>query len=156
MTFLGLPLHFIVLHAAVVFTPLTAAVAVVFAAVPPWRYLTRWPTAVLTVIMLASVWLARISGHSFLKSRPDLVKLVETHGHRGDQLSLVAILFTVVVAAAIWGLGGPSGLSSGRGAVPMRTAALDRGLAAVVVLVSLLLLVWVFLTGDAGARAVWG
>jgi hypothetical protein len=60
------------------------------------------------------------------------------------------------VVVAFWGLGGPSGFSSGSGARTMRSAAIDRGLSLAVVGASLLVLVWVFLTGDAGARAVWG
>jgi hypothetical protein len=155
MTFAGLPFHFIVLHAAVVFAPVTVLVAWVFAVKPRWRYLTRWPTAVLTVITLVSVWLSRLSGHSFLESNPGLAPAVHTHMERGDLLSWLTTLFTVVVAVAVWGLGGPSGLVSGRGARAGLSTALDRGLTVAVVVTAALVLVWVVLTGDAGARAVW-
>ena len=155
MEIAGLPFHFLVLHAAVVFTPLAASLAIAFAVLPAWRYLTRWPTAALTAISLVSVWLSRISGAAFLKTRPDLVDLVATHQSRGKTLSLLMILFTIVVAVAVWGLAGRSGFASGGGAVRTRVAALDKVLPAALVLTSLLVLVWVFLTGDAGARAVW-
>jgi hypothetical protein len=156
MEIAGLPLHALILHAAVVLAPLAVLAALVFAAVPRWRYLTRWPTAVLTVVTLGTVWLTRISGHSLLESRPQLAPSVREHQERGDLLSWLTLLFSVVVAAAVWGLGGPSGFRSGSGARPTRSRAIDLGLVVAVVATALLVLVWVFLTGDAGARAVWG
>src|SRR3954453_9780076 len=151
----GLPLHVLVNHAAVVFTPLAVLSALVFAGAPQYRYLTRWPTAVLTLMALGSVWTARISGNALVTERPELGQLVRTHQSRGNTLSLLMILFTVVVAFAVWGLGGRSGLISGAGDRETRVAALDRVLVAAVIVSALLVLVWVFLTGDAGARAVW-
>jgi hypothetical protein len=156
MEFAGLPLHAIIVHAAVVLAPMTVLLAVVFAAVPSWRYLTRWPTALMTAVTLVTIWLTRASGHSYLESRPDLAPLVRDHQQLGDQLSLITTVFAVVVAVAIWGLGGRSGFASGRGGWPTRSVAIDRGLAVAVVVTSLVVLVWVIRTGDAGARAVWG
>jgi hypothetical protein len=155
MEFAGLPFHFIVLHAAVVLAPMTVALAVVFAVVPRWRYLTRWPTAAMTAVTLVTIWLTRLSGHSFLESRPELGPSVRQHQRLGDQLSWITILFTLAVLAGIWGLGGRSGLASGRGHWPTRSAAVDKGLTVAVVVASLVVLVWVVRTGDAGARAVW-
>jgi len=156
MEIAGLPFHALVLHAAVVLAPLAALLAIAYALLPGWRYLTRWPTVVMAVVALVTVWMSRLSGQSLLDSRPELAPLVREHQERGQLLSLLTILFTVVVVAAFWGLGGPSGFSSGSGARTMRSAAIDRGLSLAVVGASLLVLVWVFLTGDAGARAVWG
>jgi len=156
MEIAGLPFHALVLHAAVVLAPLAALLAIAYALLPRWRYLTRWPTVVMAVVALVTVWMSRLSGQSLLDSRPELAPLVREHQERGQLLSLLTILFTVVVVVAFWGLGGPSGFSSGSGARTMRSAAIDRGLSLAVVGASLLVLVWVFLTGDAGARAVWG
>ena len=152
----GLPLHALVIHAAVVFTPLAGLFAILFAALPKWRYLTRWPTAALTLAALGSVWLARISGMALATSRHlDQLSPVQKHQSRGMQLSLLIILFAVIVAVAVWGLSGPSGFASGRGGVVTRVAALDKVLPVLVILAAILVLVWVFLTGDAGTRAVW-
>jgi hypothetical protein len=152
----GLPLHALVIHAAVVFVPLAGLFAILFAVFPKWRYLTRWPTAALTLIALGSVWMARISGMALATDRQlDQLAAVQKHQDRGVQLSLLMILFAVVVAVAVWGLSGPSGFASGRGAQVARVAVLDKVLPAAVVLAALLVLVWVFLTGDAGTRAVW-
>jgi hypothetical protein len=156
MEIAGLPFHALILHAAVVLAPLAALLAIAYALLPRWRYLTRWPTVVMAVVALVTVWMSRLSGQSLLDSRPELAPLVREHQERGELLSLLTILFTVVVVVAFWGLGGPSGFSSGSGARTMRSAAIDRGLSLAVVGASLLVLVWVFLTGDAGARAVWG
>jgi hypothetical protein len=154
----GLPLHALVLHAAVVFTPLAGMFAIAFAVLPKWRYLTRWPTAALTLIALGSVWMARITGMA-LANDPDRqlgqLPSVQKHQQLGSQLSLLMILFAVVVAVAVWGLSGPSGFASGRGGQVARVATVDKVLPALVVLAALLVLVWVFLTGDAGSRAVW-
>jgi hypothetical protein len=152
----GLPLHALVLHAAVVFTPLAGLFAIVFAALPRWRYLTRWPTAALTLIALGSVWMARISGMALASDRGlDQLEAVQKHQARGVQLSLLMILFTVVVAVSVWGLSGPTGFASGRGGQVAPVAVLDKVLPLVLILAALLVLVWVFLTGDAGSRAVW-
>jgi hypothetical protein len=156
MEIAGLPFHALILHAAVVLAPLAVVVAIVFAVVPRWRYLTRWPTAAMAVVALVTVWLSRLSGQSLLESRPELAPAVHTHQERGDLLSLLVILFVVVVAIAVWALGGPSGLISGSGGWETRSAALEKVVAVALVVSSLLVLVWVFLTGDAGARAVWG
>ena len=156
MEIAGLPVHPLIVHAAVVLTPLAAVSAGVFAVVPSWRYLTRWPTAVLAVTALVVCWAARVSGRSLLASRPELAPLVRTHQLRGNQLSLLIILFAVLVLVAVWGLGGRSGLLSGRGARETRVGAFDKALRALVVVAAVLVLVWVALTGDAGARALWG
>jgi hypothetical protein len=46
MTFAGLPLHPLVVHAAVVLTPLAALLVVGSAVLPRW--LTRWPAGAAT------------------------------------------------------------------------------------------------------------
>lgn len=155
MEFAGLPLHALVVHAAVVLTPLAVLIALVFALVPRWRYLTRWPAAIGAVVALGVVWVARLSGQALATSRPELAPLVEKHAGYGTTLSWIVIGFTVVVLAGAWGLGGDSGFSTGAGARPSRSLGLDMGLRILVVVAALAVLAWAVLTGDAGARAVW-
>src|SRR5680860_849197 len=95
----GLPLHPLVVHAAVVFTPVAALLAIVFAVVPRWRWLTRWPAGLAALASLGAVWLAKVSGKSFLEERPELAPLVKVHEQRGDLLGWFVIGFFVVVAA---------------------------------------------------------
>ncbi|MGZ4427154.1 MAG: DUF2231 domain-containing protein [Nocardioidaceae bacterium] len=156
MTIAGLPLHPLVVHAAVVFTPLAAVLAILFAVVRRWRWATRWPTATTTVLALGAVFVAKLSGQALLRERPELRPLVVTHEQRGNILFLVMIGFTAVVAAAVWSLGGDSPLIGGGGARHSRVTGLERALPVVLVLAAVAVLVWVALTGDAGARAVYG
>ncbi|HZJ05070.1 MAG TPA: DUF2231 domain-containing protein [Nocardioidaceae bacterium] len=152
----GLPLHPLVVHAAVVFTPVAALLAIVFAVVPRWRWLTRWPAGLAALASLGAVWLAKVSGKSFLEERPELAPLVKVHEQRGDLLGWFVIGFFVVVAAAVFALGSESPLPSGRGARAAAAPWVDKLLPILVVLASLAVLVLVVMTGDSGSRAVWG
>ena len=152
----GLPLHFLVVHAAVVFAPLAALGAVVFAVAPRWRWLLRWPALVTGLIALASVVLAKLSGTSYLGAHAELAPIVEVHQERGNVLMWVTIAFAVVLLAAAFMLGSRSPLPSGRGARDSVVPAADPVVAALLVIGALAVLVLVILTGDAGARAVWG
>src|SRR5690349_17325037 len=112
----GLPAHALIVHAAVVFLPLASVLAIVYAAVPRWRWATRWPTIGLTGIAVAAVIAAYFSGRDYLDSNKALEQLtaVKQHEERAEVLFWVAIVFAVVVALAAWGLGGESGLKSDR------------------------------------------
>jgi len=152
----GLPLHPLVVHAAVVFTPLAGLVAIVFAVVPRWRWLTRWPAGVTALAALGSVVISKLSGQSFLDQRPELAPLVRVHQERAELLLWFVIGFFVIVAAAVWMVSSTSPLPSGRGARDAAVSWADRVLPILVVLSSLAVIVQVVLTGDAGSRAVWG
>jgi uncharacterized membrane protein len=156
MEFLGLPLHPLVVHAAVVFVPLAALLVIAFAVLPKHRWATRWPALLVTLVALATVWLARISGKSLKEELPGIEQVTATHESRGQLLSLLMIGFTIVVAAGAWYLGGPSALASGRGARDSAAAAVDKVLPAVLVVAALVVLVAVAMTGDAGTRVVYG
>jgi uncharacterized membrane protein len=152
----GLPLHPLVVHAAVVLTPLAVLAVVAFALRPAHRWLTRWPAVVLTGSAFLSVWVARLSGGSLLDSRPELRPLVAEHQERGEVLSLVVTVLLVLTLVGAWTLGGPSPLVSGRGAVRSRQPIAERVLPWVLVLAGLGTLLLAILAGDSGARAVWG
>ena len=152
----GLPAHPLIIHAAVVLTPLAALLVIVFALRPGTRWLFRWPAAVGAVVAAAAVWAARISGQWMLDANPALGQLVGTHQARGEVLSLVVIAFAALTLLGAWALGGPSALASGRGERVSRATVLDKTLPAVLVLASLAVIFSVVITGDAGARAVWG
>ena len=140
----GLPLHPLLVHAAVVFGPLAALVALVYAVVPAWRDRLRVPMAGLAVLAGLAVVAAYLSGKDFLDSRPELAQIpaVGTHEDRAEVALWVTLGFTLVAVAA-------AALHRRPGAVRLATQVL-LGLAAVATLVI------VVLTGDAGSRAVWG
>ena len=158
----GLPLHPLVVHAVVVLVPLSAAFTVVFAVVPRWRWLLRWPTALLAAGAAGLAWAARLSGKALLEDRPALLasaplrEQVERHQQLGELLSLVVLPFALLVLLGTWSLAGSSPLASGRGAREGRVAALARVLPALLVLAALGVLALVVLVGDSGSRAVWG
>jgi uncharacterized membrane protein len=139
----GLPAHPLVVHAAVVFGPLAAVAALAYL-VPPWRARMRWPMLALVVVATGAVVAAYLTGRNFLHQRPDLLASTQvlTHTQRARTLLWVTLAFgTVGLVAAWWG--------TRRGAVRV---ILDVLLGAS----ALAVLVLVVLTGDAGARAVWG
>jgi uncharacterized membrane protein len=152
----GLPLHPLIVHATVVVVPLAAVSAVLLGLVPGWRWLTRWPAAVLAVVGLALAWLAKLSGAALLASRPELGQLVERHEELGELLAYAMVPFAAVVVLAAWSLAGTTALASGRGAWECRLPALAKGLPVLLVLAGAGVLVLVVLTGESGARAVWG
>lgn len=154
----GLPLHALVVHAAVVFAPLAATVAVAFAAVPAWRWVLRWPAVVLALMATGAVVLGYLSGEDHLENNPQLGQLpdVALHQERGEILLWVTVAFAVLVLVAAVALGGPTALASGRLAVERRAAPLEASVMVLVAVVSVAVVVYAVLTGDAGARAKWG
>ena len=77
------------------------------------------------------------------------------HQELGETLSLVTTAFLVVTLVGVALLGGASGLASGRGAKDRALGWVEVAVPVVLVLASLVTLVYVVLTGDAGARATW-
>ncbi len=152
----GLPAHVLIIHAAVVFTPLAALCAIAFAVLPRWRWLLRWPLLATTGVALGSVLAAVHSGVIFKQNLGISQALIATHEHRGKQLQVLMWVFTAVVLLAVVTLGGPTALASGKGAREgLASRPLQYLISAVVVLGALLVIVQVVRTGDAGSRALW-
>ncbi len=143
MEFNGLPLHALVIHGAVVLGPLAALLALAYV-VPPARDWARWPMVGTAVVAAGFVLLAYLSGRDLLDSNPALgqIPAVATHEDRAGVALWVTLAFAVLAVLA--------GLLHRRGG-PLRLA-----LAAVVGVGAVATLVAVVLTGDAGAKAVWG
>jgi hypothetical protein len=162
MEIAGLPLHPLVVHAAVTLIPLSALASVAFVVVPRWRWLLRWPAAVLAVLAASVAWVSRLSGSALLDDRPfllespELREQIERHEELGELMSLVSLPYALLVLLAAWSLAGTTALASGRGAQESRLPALEKVLPVLVVIASLGVLVLVVLVGDSGARAVWG
>ena len=91
-----MPLHALVVHAAVVFGPLAALTALVYAAVPRWRDRFRLPMVGLAVVGTLSVIAAYVSGSDLLENNPALVqkRFVPTHQGRAELL-LWLVLFVL-------------------------------------------------------------
>lgn len=143
----GLPLHPLVVHAAVVLGPLSALSALGYALVPSWRDRLRWPTLAAVLIAVAAIWVAYLTGGSFKESKDffstgAVGRKVERHQELAGVLRLVATAFAVLTVAAVW-------LHARRGAARLALAGLVSAAAVAT-------LVYTVLTGEAGAQAVWG
>jgi hypothetical protein len=157
----GLPLHPLVVHAAVILGPVTALTAIAYAVLPRWRWLIRWPMVALAAATVASVFVSKLAGEALFEDRfatasETLKTQIELHQSRGTTLLWVSIAFLVIAVIAALTVGGPSGLASGAGARDSRGTAVTMGVLALVVVGALALLVMTVLTGDAGSRAAWG
>jgi hypothetical protein len=150
-----LPLHVLVIHAAVVVLPVAALTAIAFAVLPRWRWLLRWPALLLGLGSLVLAYVAKESGEAFVAAVPTLEKAVEVHQERGDLLFWYCLVFAVIAVVAFLLLGGPSALASGKGAKATKSRPLELLTSAAVVVIGVLVIWQTIRTGDAGAKAVW-
>lgn len=139
----GLPLHPLVVHAAVVLGPLGALTALLYVGMPRRRDQLRWPMLVASLVGTGAVVAAYFSGRDFLAGRPELARDTQVllHRDRAELLVWLALAFAAVAVAAA--------------ALHHRTGPLRWLLAGVLAVAAAAVLVQVVLTGDAGARAVW-
>jgi uncharacterized membrane protein len=143
----GLPLHPLVVHAAVVFAPLGAGAALAYVFLPKYRDQLRWPTLVLAVVAFGAIWAAYLTGDNFFDDPKfanfsgELLDKIEKHESYARTLRWIATGFGIVTVAATY--------------LHDREGTRRTVLNVLVVILAVLTLVWVVLTGDAGARAVW-
>ncbi len=140
----GLPLHPLAVHAAVVLAPLAALLALAYVARPAWRSGLRLPFLASVVVAVGSVVVAFWSGGSFREANDFFADnaQIDQHEERADLLLWVTAGFAVLALAATFG--------------PGRAGRVGRFVRLLLALAALAVLVLVFLTGEAGARAVWG
>jgi uncharacterized membrane protein len=153
MEFRGVPLHPLVVHGAVVFIPLAALASIAFV-VPRWRWLARWPALLLSVLASVCVQLAVMSGEDLEESRKLASPLVHTHEEYAEKLRIAMFALAVVTIVAFWALGYANRISGGSDR-PAKVAVLEKPMMVLLPILAIVVLVLVFLTGDAGARAVW-
>lgn len=154
--FQGIPAHPLVLHAAVVFVPLLALLAIAYALVAPIRPHTRWVLALLAVGAPVCALLAKLTGDAFFERlrsanrvTPEFVPKLEAHQDFGD-LTLYASIALGIVALALVRFVPPrvaEGVAANR-AVTLALQVLSVVAAGVAVY-------YVVRTGDSGAKAVW-
>lgn len=140
----GLPLHPLVVHAAVVFGPLAAVVALAYVVLPAWRDRLRWPMVVLALIGTGAITAAYFTGMNFFNSRPpelQQLEILQTHRTRAIRLFWVTLGFGVLAVLAAW--------------LHTRTGVVRVVLNVLLGLAALAVLALAVLAGDAGSRAVW-
>ena len=100
-TFNGLPLHVLVVHAAVFVTPLAALAALALVR-PSWRTRFRWPVAIALLVAWLVVWLARASGEALqvaigdqLSANKAVIASLDAHIRAADKLNYVLLALVV-------------------------------------------------------------
>jgi hypothetical protein len=153
----NLPLHPLVIHAAVVGIPLAALLAFLFA-FPKTRQWARWPLGIVVVGATAVTYVARQSGLAFeaalgIKPGNPVGDLILKHSLLANQLFYIMIGFSVVALLNVF-------LVSRRASVDgdgttEQPAIVRIVLPILLVAAAVVALVWVVRVGDLGAHAVW-
>lgn len=150
----GMPVHALVIHAAVVFVPLLALVAIVYAVVPRWRARVGWAAVLLAVAAPATAWVATQSGEALRDrlvangmSGPPLA-VIDDHMGFGTLTFYFSLGLGVVTLIMVF-------LTLRRSERPLPRAA-ELGLTVIMVVLAAISGYYVFKTGDSGAQAVWG
>ena len=144
----GLPLHPLAVHGAVVLTPLAALVALAYL-VPRWRDRLRWPLVAAALVAVGAIVLAYLSGDSFREANdffndpanPTTAK-IDDHEDLGWILLWWGIAFGVTALL--------------NGILHPRAVWARWVLGVLLAVDAVAVIVLVVLTGDSGARAVWG
>jgi hypothetical protein len=140
-TISGLPVHVLVVHAVVVLLPLMSLVTIGVAVRPRWRQYAP-AVAVIDGLVVVAAWAAKESGEKLQARLQQFDPAVaRDHGEHGALVPYVA-LGVFVAAVLVWA-----------------TQRFPRivPLAVVVALVAGAGGVWwTYVTGESGARAVWG
>jgi uncharacterized membrane protein len=149
----GLPVHVLVVHAAVVFVPLLALGAIAYALVARWREKIGWAVIALAIIAPICTLVSKLSGEKLydrlvaqgLKGKGK--EMLDDHMDFGTRtfwftlaLGVVTLVFVLLTLRK-------------SGSLP-RAASL--GLAVIMVALAAISGYYVFRTGDSGAHVVWG
>jgi hypothetical protein len=162
----GLPLHPLVVHAAVVLVPVAALVVLVAAVWPRFRRWSAWVPAVMAVGAFGAAVVAKETGEALLAKVPGSAQLAR-HMSLGTSVAWWAAALVVVaglVTLTTWverrlpwmppipvRIGVPAGDGDGV-AMPRAYQVVAAALALVVAAGSIILVV---LAGHSGATAVW-
>ncbi|GAB3797695.1 DUF2231 domain-containing protein [Micromonospora zhanjiangensis] len=151
---MGLPAHALVIHAAVVFVPLLAVLAIGYGVLPAWRGRLGWAAAILAVLAPVTVFVAKESGeeleHILAEKNygAEILKQVEVHSGYADQLFWWTVGLAVATALLLFA----TSRHPRAAALPGWVGTVLTGL---VVVLGVLAVIYVYLTGDSGAQAVW-
>lgn len=152
---MGLPMHVLLVHAAVVFVPLLAVAAVAYAVVPRLRDRVGWVAALLALAAPGAALLAMLSGQAFRNrvatsgAGPDILAPIDAHGQHGTVTFWTSLGLGVVTGLLVF-----LTQRGRRGRALPRW--IDMGLAGLALVLAAVSAYYVFQTGDSGAKSVWG
>jgi uncharacterized membrane protein len=149
-SFDGLPIHALVVHGAVVITPVAALAGIAFLR-PAWRMWLRWPLVAVVAAATATVFVARRSGLVLKEALGDQLTgkgnatgaAVDHHKVLADRLWIWLLVFLLVCIVAA--------LLLPRLQNPMAGGAI----AIIVAALAIVVIVLVVQTGEAGSKARW-
>ncbi|MET9340557.1 DUF2231 domain-containing protein [Nonomuraea sp. NPDC003804] len=144
---LGLPAHPLIIHFAVVLTPLLVAASVAYALVPRFRPSLGWAVVALALAAPAAVFAARQSGGALKAAR-----FSQVEGELGQRIAEHQS-FALPLLLATAGLGMAALLMVFLWRAERRVPAWAAS--AVTVALAVAAGYYVFRAGDSGARAVW-
>ena len=154
----NMPLHPLVLHAAVVGIPLAGLLAFLFA-FPRTRAWARWPLGLTVLGAAAATFVTKQSGEA-LQRRLNIGPgnaagdLIQRHAQLANQLFIIMIIFAVIGVANV--LAVSRGRSAAVGTQPTGGQRIVRViLPALLVVIAVIAMIWVVRVGDLGSRAVW-
>lgn len=142
--FMGLPVHPLVVHGAVVLVPLVAFAALAMSYWPSFSIKYGKPILILAVVAQLSLFVAKASGESFEER---LGKDVERHADFGE-IAPLTFLPLLILLFIRWRMD--------RSGANVGSAAVRRMVSVLLALSAILALVFIFLTGHSGAESVWG
>ncbi|MGW0431477.1 DUF2231 domain-containing protein [Micromonospora sp. NPDC003197] len=151
---MGIPAHALLVHAAVVFVPLLVLFAIGYAVLPRLRARIGWVAAILAVVAPISALVAKISGGELQQALvekgypPSILDQVTEHQEYGDLMFWYALGLAVATGLLIF-------VASGHSRARALPTWVSLVLAGIVVVLGVLTAVYVYLTGDSGAQAVW-
>ena len=140
----GLPVHPLVVHAAVVLVPLVALAALAMSYWPSFSIKYGKPVLILAVIAQLSLFVAKASGEPFEER---LGKEIERHADLGEiaPLTFIPLLGLLFIR---WRMD--------RSGATVGSPRVRRLVSILLALSAILALVFIYLTGHSGAESVWG
>ena len=147
-SFRDLPIHPLVVHAAVILIPIAALIAIAFLR-PAWRMVLRWPLVVASGLAVVLAFVSRASGEVLKENLAEQTrgtvvgKAIDHHQELADRLWILLLVFFVVsVIAALL--------------LPRLNNPIAGGIVAfIVAAIAVVVIVLAVQTGEAGSKAVW-
>jgi hypothetical protein len=149
----GLPTHPLAVHAAVVLVPLLILVTIGYAVLPMLRARLDWAVAALAVVTPLSVYVAKESGEHFEANQFAGNKVPDDVLKHAEYADKLFIYILVLAGLALLMVLLTEAVRRGKLNVPVPLLIIVAVLAVAAVVPAG---IYVYLTGDSGAHAVWG
>lgn len=163
--FSGIPMHPLLVHAAVVFIPLLGLAAIGYAFIPLIRPHLRWVLAGLAVVAPGAALFSKLSGDAFFdrgiargQITEGFIPVIEEHQSFGTMTLIWTVVLGVATLALVYVVAPRAaalGTAVTSGPAWRTNPVLKWVLAGVVTVLAAVSMYYVFRTGDSGAKAVW-